>query len=148
MEKRLVSRPLGKKCLDELDSISKRHGGILRPADVIAYAKNPSTALNSHFTWDDNEAARRFRLEQARAVIQVAVTILPGTSKKFRIYVSMRDDRGKGGGGYRTLLTVLGDKEKRALLLAEALDDFDRWQAKYETLKELAGVFAARRRLS
>ena len=132
---------------DELDLIAKRHGGKLRPEDVVEFARDPSTALHVKFTWDDTEAARQHRLWQARSLISIVVTTLPGQTKEFRAFVSMQDDRKERGGGYRFTIAVLSDKEKRAKLLAEALADFDRWKEKYETLEELGEVFAARRKV-
>ena len=52
----------------ELELIRIQHGGVLQAEDVIAYAKDPDTALHQEFEWDDNEAAHQYRLEQARRV--------------------------------------------------------------------------------
>ena len=133
--------------IEEMEAIAVRHNGLLRPADIVAFAKNKHTALHKKFTWDDSEAAYQYRLWQARELIAVAVVELPQTGKTYRAFVSMPDDRGEEGGGYRTLVSIMSDKEQRARLLAHALAEFDRWKDKYESLNELADVFEARKRV-
>ena len=132
----------------ELQKLATQHNGKLKAEDVVEFAKDPTTSLHSHFTWDDTEAARRYRLDQARDLIQVVVTVIPGAAKEFRAYVSMEDDRKEAGGGYRFMVSVLSDKEKRERLLAQALAEFDRWREKYEALTELAGIISARKKIS
>jgi hypothetical protein len=129
----------------EMEALSRK--GLLRPDDVVEFARDKRTALHKKFTWDDTKAAHEFRLWQAREMIQVLVEVQPCTGKSYRAYVSLVDDRKKGGGGYRTLVSVLSDATLRKKLLAEALIDFDRWAEKYEGLKELAAIFAARRKV-
>lgn len=131
----------------ELQALATRHNGLLRPDDVVRYAANPQTALHSKFTWDDTAAAHQYRLWQAREIIQVAVTTVPGLRRNFRVFVSMQDDRQEKGGGYRYMVSILGDKRRRERLLDEALSEFDRWKKRYEMLTELAEIFAARRKI-
>ena len=44
--------------------------GVLTPALVVKEAADPSHELHDRFEWDDTEAARRFRLNQASAIIR------------------------------------------------------------------------------
>lgn len=127
----------------ELEQIRDEHDGLLRAEDVVEFARNPQTALHSCFTWDDDEAARQFRLWQARRVIKVHVTVLPSVADPIRIWVSLESDRKRPGGGYRHLEDVMADEDYRRQLLDQALRDARRWQRKYELLNELAPVFAS-----
>jgi hypothetical protein len=135
-------RPLSKTQQKELDSI-KRPDGLLIPQSVVEFASDPSTDLHSRFTWDDTEAAREFRLEQARGVIRVSVTVIEESKVPLRAYVSLRDDRQRDGGGYRSTVAVLANATLREKMLDEALDDLKALRQKYDTLKELAPVFSA-----
>jgi hypothetical protein len=129
--------------LAELREISSQNGGMLRPPDVIEFAKNPKTALHGCFTWDDTEAAHAWRLQQARQVIRVAVTVLPGEDPlKYRAFVSLKDDR-YNDQGYRAMVDVMSDGHLRTTVLAEAMMEMQTFMSKYEGLKELAGVFEA-----
>jgi len=127
----------------ELAAICEEHNGILRPEDVVAFAKSEATALHGYFTWKDDKAAHQYRLLQARALIRVQVRIIPQVAKREPIYVSLRDDRVNPGGGYRPLVKVLGEKDLREKLLADAFAELEHFQRKYKELEELAHVFAA-----
>jgi len=69
----------------ELESIRRSAGGLLRPEDVVEFARSPETALHEEFTWDDSEAAHQYRLWQARQVIRVNVTVIGNTESKVAV---------------------------------------------------------------
>ena len=127
----------------ELELIANKHGGILRPGDVVAFARDPKTALHSRFTWDDSTAAREHRLWQARQLITVYVTTDQNTKKNVQVFVSLASDQERKGGGYRRLTDVLSDSEQRAELLAQALADLNYMKRKYKELTELSHIWQA-----
>lgn len=129
----------------ELEHIRQSHGGILRATDVVAFARNPDTALYRRFEWDDTKAAEQYRLWQARELIRVVVQTSPADSTPTRIYVSLTDDRRNDGGGYRTLDDVMRSKAMREALLKQAHADMVRFETKYQHLSELAAVIDAMR---
>ena len=126
--------------IEELERIRLAHGGILRPADVVEFAKNPNTALHSRFEWDDTEAARQYRLVQARETIRVVVQTTRPTDNATRVYVSLTDDRARDGGGYRTMDDVMRSAAMREALLKQARADMTRFAQKYQQLTELSAV--------
>lgn len=126
----------------ELDEIATSHEGILHPHDVVEFAKNPETALHSRFTWDDTKAAQEFRVWQARQVIRLYVNVIHEDSPPMRIFVSLEEDRASGG-GYRYVLDVLTDEQRRVQLVTQALKEFRFLRKKYESLKELAKIYEA-----
>jgi hypothetical protein len=120
---------------------------MVRPEDVVDFAKDPTTALHYCFTWDDTKAAKEYRLQQARQVLRAVVSVLPGDDPlKYRAMVSLKDDR-YNGLGYRVMADVLTDGRLRGIMLAEALAEMQVFMAKYEGLKELAEIFAAMKRV-
>lgn len=125
----------------ELELVRSQHDGILRGEDVVEWARDPSTALHDRFEWDDAKCGEEYRLWQARRLIAVFVTVVGKDNSPIRAFVSLRTDRVLPGGGYRTSVDVMTDTELRKQLLAEALDDAQRWQAKYQHLSELIPVF-------
>ena len=126
----------------ELESLIKN--GTINPHDVVRFARNPKTALHSCFTWDDSEAAEKWRLHQARNLIRVIVNVIPSVDEEteYRAYVSLKQDR-VNGTGYRPMVTVLSDDELRQVMLDEALEALTAIKEKYKTIKELAEVFEA-----
>jgi len=128
----------------ELGAIANRCKGILRPCDVVSFARRKTTALHSRFEWNDGKAAQEYRLWQARQIIRVWVDVVHEDVKPFRVFVSLSRDRKKEGGGYRRTSSVLSDATYRAELIAGAMKDLARFKAKYHTIKDdLAPVFAA-----
>jgi len=126
----------------ELEEIRMAAGGVLKPEDVVEFARAEDTALHGAFCWDDTEAAKQHRLWQARQVIRVCVTISDKPKEQpIRTYVSLYEDRGQDG--YRLLTDVLSDDEMREKLLSQALAELKTWQQKYKQLEKLAPIFAA-----
>ena len=130
----------------ELEQIRSQSHGVLRPEDVVAFARDERTALHSAFMWDDTRAAQAYRLWQARMVIRVCVTVRDDVKgPPIRAYVSLQEDRGKEG--YRLLTDVMSDAERRESLMAQALAELQMWQTKYRQLKQLEPIFAAAERV-
>lgn len=132
--------PLTAEQQAELDLL-RDASGMLSPAAVVDFARNPKTALHSRFTWDNSEAAEQWRLHEARNVIRVYVYVPEGQTEPVRAYVSLRQDR-HAEGGYRAIRDVLTDEELSEQLLSEALDELRVFRRKYQQLKELHAVFA------
>lgn len=128
----------------ELERIRKRHGGLLRPVDVVMAATPEDHPLHDYFEWDGPTAAHAYRLWQARQLIMVSVTVLPGAKEEdIRAYVSLTPDRSMVGGGYRALGDVLNDEDLTDQMLTDALSELRHFERKYRTLKALAPVFRA-----
>lgn len=133
--------------LDELREIQRANGGLLMPAAVVAYATDEKTALHSAFCWDDTEAAHQYRIEQARRLIRVTVTLIEpmgGKPQMVRAFVSLAQDRNgdDAEGGYRFIPHIMRTAEGRAAVLETALAELEAFQTKYRDLKELSDVFA------
>ena len=131
----------------EIEYLCNKHDGLLKPIDILTFAKNKKTALHKCFEWSDTKAAHEYRLWQAREILRVHVKILPGHNKAVRAFISLVSDRQNVGGGYRTIENVMLNKNYREELLEQALDEFGRFEEKYKSLKELAGVFAEIRKI-
>lgn len=136
---------LPKKAIQELRVLYKSKKGMLTPEDVLQRARVRSSALHSYFEWDDTEAARKYRLEQARGVIRtvrVHIERVDVPEIKVRAYVSLPSDRNTTT-GYRHISLVMATPAQRNELLAVALAEFEALRKRYADLTELAGVFEA-----
>ena len=138
---------------DELKRIAKRNDGVLTAEAVVEAASIEDNPLHSAFTWDNTEAAIKWRLHQARNIIlriKVEVSDVKEHTVTIREWASLTPDRLEDGGGYREMVRVMRNEDQRAQLLADALAELERISEKYRTLSELAEVFdaikAARRR--
>ena len=133
------------KVVEELKRIANEHSGLLQPAIVVQEARPSNSPLHSHFEWDDSQAAEKFRIQQARQLINIVVETVPGLKEPVPVFVSLTPDRARDGGGYRLLTTVLTDKMSKELLLQDALNELEVFQRKYARLKELAALFKVMR---
>ena len=131
------------KVTAELRKIEAKHGGILRPVDVVAAAKSNKSPLHSCFEWDDSAAGHQYRIWQARQLIRVSVEILPQSNTTERVFVSLSSDRHQPDGGYRNLTSVMSNADMQEILLADALAEFEIFERKYQELKALAPLFLA-----
>lgn len=132
-----------------LKALAESRGGALSPEDVVRAAKPASSPIHDQFEWDDSEAARRYRLQQAGELLRVSVEVIEAGGRDtfmVRAFTSLSTDRDKGGTSYRATVSVLTDKEMRAQMLVDALAELRAFERKYATLKELASVFAAIRK--
>lgn len=135
------------KIAAELRRIAKRHHGVLQPEDVVSAARDKKSPLHSRFEWDDNEAARNYRIWQARQLIRVCVEQLPGIKAPSEVFVSLSPDR-YSQGGYRVVTDVLSDKQMREVMLEDALAELEIFRLKYRRLTELVEVFSAIKKVS
>jgi hypothetical protein len=126
----------------EIGDIAKKHQ-ILHAEDVVEFArKHKASELHKHFEWNNDEAAEKYRLDQARALIRVCVVIETRIATPIRCMVSLSTDR-KNGGGYRTIESVLSNDKLHRQMLADALMELKRTQMRYQALNELRPVFDA-----
>jgi hypothetical protein len=54
----------------ELELLLDAHGGRISPQLIVEAAANPASAMHDAFMWDDTEAAHRYRLQQAGALLR------------------------------------------------------------------------------
>jgi len=117
--------------------------GLIDPTTVVDWARdNPASALHGAIEWDDAIAAHAHRLWQVRRLVAIHIVTDDGQRQR----ISLLRDR-KSGGGYRDVSSVMRNDELRAEALAEALAELERWQARYQHLRELADVFESTARV-
>ena len=130
--------PKFNKVTAELQRIYKKNGR-LHPPDVVAAARSKSSPLHSRFIWDNNEAADKYRIWQARQLIaEVWVTIpsTKGESVTVRAYNALRSDKN----GYRHTRDIMAGPELKASLLSQMAEDLERVTERYETLRTVAAA--------
>ena len=123
---------------DVLQGLYDTHGE-LTPALVVDVAQDPAHPLHDRFVWDDTEAARRYRLDQASGLIrsvQVTVTREDRPPVTVRAWVAERELEGGGEdqppGHYLPVQDVVAsDVTRSAWFRALARD--------WKTLKRRAG---------
>jgi len=127
-----------------LDSLRSR-----KPLDILAAARPKTSPLHEFFTWSNTEAAKRFRIIEARNLARaISVTYVftnAPEQKHKRAFVSLAERHGVQE-EYQTSIKVFSNPELRRQLLGRALQELDAWAARYEQLQELAYMFNAHKR--
>jgi len=121
----------------ELKKIKKQHGGLLRARDVVNYARDSKTALHNCFEWDDKIAGEAYRIHQARRIINVHVEMMPNATEPMKVFVSLKKDRCKPGGGYREMKRIIKVKPWREALFEQALDELISIKKRYKQIREI-----------
>jgi hypothetical protein len=128
---------------NELVAIYERSGA-LNPEDVVTVARDKDSALHDCFQWDNSKAAHQFRLDQARRLIRVAVTVIPALSNTpVKQFVSLSPLRGTEEGSYISTVDILSDEEKYDMAKRDAIRGLERLHSQYSYISELGPVWAA-----
>jgi hypothetical protein len=134
--------------LVELRRIADEHAGKLLPRDIVEAARPEGAPLHSQFEWDDTEAAERWRIHQARMLLNVVVEYIDTGDGAYSVqaFVSLRPDRITDSGYTRTV-GVLSNVRQRQQLLEDALEELAAFREKYRALRELASIFEAMKKV-
>lgn len=126
-----------------LEMVRETNGGVLRPSDVVDAARPDDAPLHPAFTWDDADAAEKYRQDEARRLIRSVCVI--DTSKPEAlpqpVYLHVKaDNRGQQ---YLTTTEVMSNDEHRTRVLEQAMSQLRGWRKKYNELVALSPIFAA-----
>jgi hypothetical protein len=117
-----------------LEQMARQNNGVLMIDDVLQAAQDEDNILHRHFEWDDSEAAKQFRREQARSLIQrCKITVLDSTPTHVRAFISLPSDR-EAGGGYRMTANVLGNEDMKEEFIHDIQLTIARWSKKLHLL--------------
>lgn len=136
------SNKLTRDVVIEVLEVEKSNG--LTPKNILERAKDSSSNLHNLFEWDNSVAAEKFRLEQARGLIQ-NIKIIVG-EKMIRGFESVRvivNDTGEMKNTYLPIMDILSNEEYREQKIVEALNNITYWRAKFQDLKELKPIFVS-----
>jgi len=133
-----------------LGAIAEANGGYLNPAHVVETARDPSHILHNEFSWDDEDAADKYRIAQASALIRrVKFTVIRQSTETkevrmvtTRAFQSRKSARGADG-GYEGVAEIMSDTDKREELLAQVLRELNAYRKRYAELAALSDVWAA-----
>lgn len=126
----------------ELIALAEQAGAEpLKAETIVTFARDPQTALHAEFEWDDAKAAAEHRLNQARELVRVYVTVLPSSPQPVRGFLSVPTDR-LHGGGYRRTEDVLKNDALRLQMIEDVLKRAASLKTSGSYLPELQPFFA------
>lgn len=120
------------------------------PRALLEAAKSPDNPLHDYFTWDDSEAAERYRLAQAGTLFRrVKLQIVRADPERrevafetVRAVTSVPSDRSKtDSASYGRTTSVMNDEDRRASVLRGIVRDLIALRRKYATYSELHDIW-------
>jgi hypothetical protein len=113
--------------------------GVEFAEQLVQAAQSPESALHNLFTWDNDEAAAEWRLEQARGLVRrVHVRVIRGETQepiRVRAYVARRELPAAAfapAGSFVAIEEVAGATEWEASVLYEISREVTRLRRKYD----------------
>lgn len=103
-----------------LEKLASLNGGRLTPDAVLQDARSKSSPLHDQFEWDDSEAAKQWRLSQARELIRSVRIEIQTETRIVSTVCYVRDPAAGEEQGYVEVAKLRDDKSlARDALMAE-----------------------------
>lgn len=129
------------KCYEEIHEI----GDEVKPEQVLNKARDETSELHKCFDWDDTIAAEKYRLHQARLVINHLIVVTHETEDEekepVQFRVMLKNDSSKDS-GYKQTLVMVRDEDEYKKMLDQAYRELRSFKQKYSCLSELAEIIA------
>lgn len=129
---------------EEIHRLSKGTAG-LKPERLVSVAASDESPLHPLFTWDDSEAANKYRIHEARNVINALKVTVKIEDRDVQapafISVGHTVETQERGEGYRSVITVVADQQFAMEAKAEALSRLRAIRQRYASLDDLAPVW-------
>lgn len=115
-------------------------GESFSPQDIVNAATDESSELHKCFTWDDTDAAAKWRKQEARMLVaNIVVKVETSDNEKVNIRVIESTNRNE----YKPTSVIVQIAEDYASLLARAKAELKAFKVKYHTVRELRNIFEA-----
>ena len=121
---------------DHLMAIRAKRG-VLTPEVVVEEAADPQSPLHGRFTWDDTEAARKWRLHEASQLLRVKYKTDVGNERvDLRAFWVTRGKDGHPESRYDPIEEVIEDPFQRELMLRQMRRDWQSFKRRYQHMEE------------
>lgn len=124
----------------EFDRIRDKYG-IFNPELVVQESVSPDSVLHNEFKWDDAEAGKLYRREQAARMIRnIRVQIIDSTVEyNVRAYVNVRENKDESR-SYIPIEKAIVNNTAYNDLLQQSKDEMESFVTKYSQISELNAV--------
>lgn len=126
-----------------LQQLEQRDGAVI-PSVLVEESQGKESLLHPCFEWDDNTAAKHYRIHQAKGLIRNIVVVYQREEKEepvaVRAFVHTCEADEKQP-KYISIETALSDEILTNRLLESAIRDLNEFRGKYKNLAELSKVF-------
>lgn len=129
------------KCYEEICEI----GDEVKPEQVVAKAKDKDSELHKCFDWNDTSAAEKYRLFQAKQVINHLIVIKRDVEEPEKEPVQFRvmlKNEKSYDSGYKQTIVMVRDEDEYRKMLEQAYAELKAFKKKYACLSELSYILA------
>lgn len=117
----------------ELLAIRQKRG-VLTPTIVVEEASDPDHPLHTKFTWDNDEAARRWRLSEAGSLLRVTFRAdLGGRPADLRAFWVKKGDKDDPQSQYVPIEEIASNPVSEKIMLQQMRRDWQRFRNRYES---------------
>jgi hypothetical protein len=110
--------------------------GTLTPEVVVEEAADPEHPLHHRFTWDDTEAARKWRLHEAGNLLRVKYKADVGNRRAdLRAFWVRRGEDGSPTSTYEPIEEIILDPIQRELMLKQMRRDWTTFKKRYQHME-------------
>jgi hypothetical protein len=110
----------GTKVEDALRELER--DGRLIPSEVVDSARDPDSPLHSHFEWDNDEAAEKYRLSQARTLIRTVKLMVTVHEVPVSVPYYVRDPEADAQqAGYRSVISLRREEDTARAAIVDAM---------------------------
>lgn len=126
-------------CIDEILRIAVESG--LTAERILDHARDINSPLHSLFDWDDSSAAQKYRLHQARIVINEIKVVIEEVEYPAFENVKVAISEGETERLYKPRPDILKIEDYRRQMIRKALGQMTYWKKQYESYSELQPIF-------
>lgn len=124
------------KCANEIMSL----GEDVSPAQIVEYARKPNTELHRCFTWNDAEAANKYRIFEARQVVCNLIIRKENGEKQeptpIRLFHKIEN------GHYKPISLIIQNEDEYQSLLRQCSEALLALKRKYSNLSEFDEIWS------
>lgn len=143
-----------KDCINEILEVERMKG--LTPENLVEQAKDEDNPLHDFFEWEDSIAADKYRLQQARMIINDIKVIVD--NKEYFAFESIKPivnkdgtlllNEGESEGRiYKPIVEILNNENLRQQIIRSALKHLEYWESQNAKYKELEPIILSARKV-
>jgi hypothetical protein len=126
---------------EELERIAKRTE--LTARNVVEEARSRNSPLHEFFDWNNETAGEKFRLAQARFLInsiRVIITSPEGIEQEMAMYENVSIGQRGSGREYKPVYEIIDNEHLREQIVDKALNELIYWKDKHKTFSEFKSI--------
>ena len=135
--------------IDEVLEVKRNYG--LTADSLLKKASKKSSSLYEFFDWDNSSAGEKWRLHQARGIIN-EIKIIIGDKEQFAFEIiklnivdstNVKSNNKASSREYKSIVEIMNNDDYRRQLIKKALAEAKYWKERHYELQELKSIFIA-----